>query len=142
MKILSVENKFGDWLLQRLKEKGWTQSELARRAGLSRGTLSNIINGERGVGENTLIAVAHVLGYPPETVFRAAGILPPAKDRTPEIDAVIEAMNDLPLSWQAMIAADARRTREFYEQQERERLDRDRATLLRKKDTGKLPPLP
>ena len=133
---------FGDWLTSEMNKRGFSQAELARRSNVSQSAISLVLSGQRKPGEDLCRAIAHTLGYPPETVFRAAGILPPAKDRTPEIDAVIEAMNDLPLSWQAMIAADARRTREFYEQQERERLDRDRATLLRKKDTGKLPPLP
>lgn len=62
--------------MEELRQRGWSQSELSRRAGLARGTLSNIMNGERGVGENSINSIAHALGYPPETVFRAAGLLP------------------------------------------------------------------
>ena len=75
--MFSVENnKFTNWLNNELDKQGWTQSELARRAGLSRGTLSNITSGSKGIGEETCRAIARAFNVPPETVFRAAGILP------------------------------------------------------------------
>jgi transcriptional regulator with XRE-family HTH domain len=75
--MFSVENNhFTSWLNSELDKQGWTQSELARRAGLSRGTLSNITSGSKGVGEETCRAIARAFNIPPETVFRAAGILP------------------------------------------------------------------
>lgn len=54
-----------------------SQSELARLAKLGRGTISNIMSGNRQVGQDTISAIARALKLPPETVFRAAGILPP-----------------------------------------------------------------
>jgi len=75
--MFSVENNsFASWLNKELDEQSWTQSELARRAGLSRGTLSNITSGSKGIGEETCRAIARAFNIPPETVFRAAGILP------------------------------------------------------------------
>jgi transcriptional regulator with XRE-family HTH domain len=75
--IFSMENKFAEWLMQRLDEKGWSQSDLARRANIARGTISNILNGTRAVGPDTCLSIAKALNYPPEVVFRKAGILPP-----------------------------------------------------------------
>jgi transcriptional regulator with XRE-family HTH domain len=73
--MFSME-RFSDWLLNELKSRDMSQSDLARIAGLGRGTISNIMNGTRNVGQDTLTAIARALRLPPETVFRAAGIFP------------------------------------------------------------------
>lgn len=57
-----------------------SQSDLAHVAKLGSGTISNIMNGTKGIGQNTLIKIAHGLNIPEMEVFRAAGILPPARD--------------------------------------------------------------
>jgi transcriptional regulator with XRE-family HTH domain len=72
--------RFSEWLLQELKTRGLTQSDLARSAKLGSGTLSNIMSGNRKVGQDTLAKIAFALRIPPEVVFRAAGLLPPHSD--------------------------------------------------------------
>ncbi len=72
-----MEN-FGDWLLKELEHRNWSQSDLVKAAGISRGTLSNIISGTRGIGEKSLIAIANALNISPITLFRKAGLLPEA----------------------------------------------------------------
>jgi len=74
-KMLSVEN-FGQWILSELEKRNWSQSDLVRASGISRGTLSNIISGTRGVGQDSVIAIAHALKISPLTLFRQAGLLP------------------------------------------------------------------
>lgn len=69
-------DNFGDWILERLKEKKWRQADLARAANLDTAVISNLINSKRGPGEDTCKAIARALDLPPETVFRAAGLLP------------------------------------------------------------------
>jgi transcriptional regulator with XRE-family HTH domain len=78
-KMLSMEN-FGDWLLKELESRNWSQSDLVKAAGISRGTLSNIISGTRGVGEKSLISIANALNISPITIFRKAGILPDSEE--------------------------------------------------------------
>jgi transcriptional regulator with XRE-family HTH domain len=78
-KMLSMEN-FGDWLLQELEKRDWSQSDLVKNAGISRGTLSNIISGNRGVGFDSLLAIAHAFKISPISIFRKAGILPEGGD--------------------------------------------------------------
>lgn len=74
---------FPDWLLLRMQERGITQSELARRAGVSRQTISDYINRKRPYpDERILIKISDGLNIPPEEVFRAAGLLP----QLPDID--------------------------------------------------------
>jgi transcriptional regulator with XRE-family HTH domain len=70
-------DNFTPWLSQELKNRSWRPADLAHRAGLCTGTLSNIMNGNRGVGPDMCKAIAQALGEPPEKLFRLAGLLPP-----------------------------------------------------------------
>jgi transcriptional regulator with XRE-family HTH domain len=79
--MLSVEN-IGDWLLKELEKRGWSQSDLVKESGISRGTLSNIISGTRGVGPESLVAISQALNISPVTVFRKAGLLPEGGEET------------------------------------------------------------
>jgi transcriptional regulator with XRE-family HTH domain len=82
---------FSEWLMNELNKREINQSELARLSGISRGAISHIINGVRQPGPEVCDAIAKALKLPPETVFRAAGLLPPK----PEIDQKIEDLNHL-----------------------------------------------
>ncbi len=71
-----VNQLFSAWLLDQLHQRGWSQAELARRANITKGAISHVLNETRRPGEALCKAIADALGYPPETVFRAAGLLP------------------------------------------------------------------
>lgn len=73
--MFTMEN-FGDWLLEQLKERNISQSELSRAAGISKGTISNLINGTKGKGPDSLTAIAHALKLPVDLVFEKAKMLP------------------------------------------------------------------
>ena len=81
--------RFPDWLMKELKSRDMTQSDLSRLAGLGSGTISNIMNGTRKVGQDTLVKIAHALKLPSETVFRAAGLLPPESKKDELISKII-----------------------------------------------------
>ena len=51
----------GSRIRARRTELGWTQDELAQKAGISKGFLSDLENGKRGVGADTLLDLARVL---------------------------------------------------------------------------------
>src|SRR5688500_4002745 len=70
-------DNFTPWLLKELENRSWRPVDLARRAGLSIGSLSNILNGNRRAGPDMCKAIAQALGTPPEKLFRLAGLLPP-----------------------------------------------------------------
>ena len=72
----TMVNNFVDWLEVELRKKSWSRAELARRASLNQSSLSMIWSGQRNPGKDLCESVARALGYPPEIVFRAAGILP------------------------------------------------------------------
>jgi transcriptional regulator with XRE-family HTH domain len=74
--------EFASWLQQEMNKRGWNNSELARRAGVTRGAIGNVLRGDRNTGSELCLAISKALNIPPETVFRAAGLFPP--ERTPE----------------------------------------------------------
>lgn len=90
-----MEN-FGDWLLEQLRAKNMSQSDLARMAGLSKGTISNLINGTKGAGEDSLLAVARALNLPPDLVFEKANKFPPKPELSPIKRALIHLAEGLP----------------------------------------------
>ncbi len=67
-------NDFANWLTGEINRLGWSQSELARRAGLSSGLISQVLSGQKP-GERFCKGVARALGVPEDEVFRRAGIL-------------------------------------------------------------------
>lgn len=56
------------------KEKGWSQTELARRAGVKQGVLSDIESGKtKNPRSDTLAAIALALDVPMEKLIQKAG---------------------------------------------------------------------
>lgn len=92
--MFSMDN-FGAWLVRQLEERGLTQSDLSRMSGLSRGTLSNIISSTRGRGPNSLMAIARALKIPLETVYRAAGLLPPESGSDEKVSEITHIYHEL-----------------------------------------------
>ena len=86
---------FASWLEEQLKEQGISQAELARRAGVTRGAINNILQGERGPGIDLAKGIAKALSIPPEQVMRAAGLLPEQKKVSREIEQIVHEVQDL-----------------------------------------------
>jgi transcriptional regulator with XRE-family HTH domain len=96
-----MEN-LGAWLLNKLKEKKITQSDLAKRSGLSEGTISNIISGSRGTGLDSVEALARGLRVPAEEVFLAA-IGRPMKPHDEWVKEMTEKIDSLPPNMRAIV---------------------------------------
>ncbi len=52
----------GERIKKRRAELGWTQDQLAQKAGISKSFLSDLENGKRSVGANNLLDIARALG--------------------------------------------------------------------------------
>lgn len=87
---------FGTWLLNVLQERKMSQSELARLAGISKGTVSNLVNGTSGIGQDSLTAIAHALKLPIDLVFEKAGLLPPKNGISPIKRKLAHLAEELP----------------------------------------------
>lgn len=90
---------FPKWLEKQRTLQGWSQSDLARAAGISRQVVSDYEGYKRKYfDESILKKIARAFKLPAETVFRVAGIL----DKKEDIDEWVEQMNHkiilLPLS--------------------------------------------
>jgi|GEM_PF-611386 transcriptional regulator with XRE-family HTH domain len=92
--MLAME--FKDWVLNWLNKKGWNQAELAARAGVTRTAISDILSGRRNPGPDLCTAIARALNLPPETVFRAAGLLPPVPASEEQQDTLMYLYSQLP----------------------------------------------
>ena len=88
---------FVDWLYAELADRGWSNSELARRVGVTPSAMSRITNRQTQPSFETCIGIAQALGYPPEQVLRKAGLLPPWPGHDDKaIQEVRELMRRLP----------------------------------------------
>jgi y4mF family transcriptional regulator len=54
--------ELGERIRSRRSVLGWTQDQLAEKAGISKGFLSDVENGKRSIGAETLLDLARVLG--------------------------------------------------------------------------------
>lgn len=93
---VSMDTSFTEWLNNELEKRNWSQSELARKGNLSKGAISHIMNGTRKAGNDVCEAIAEVLGYPPEYIFRKAGLLPPIPEETEKSKRLIHMFNIMP----------------------------------------------
>lgn len=76
----AMSDVLSGWLSKKLEQRGWSHSELARRASVSQAAVSGTISGDRKAGADFCIKVAQALGESPEKVLRLAEILPPIPD--------------------------------------------------------------
>ena len=67
---------FSEWLAAELSKRNWRQADLVRESGLSRGAISNFINGHKEPGERACFFITDALGISPIEVCRVAGIVP------------------------------------------------------------------
>lgn len=80
MLISCLMTTFADWLTQELNQRDMSPADLARAMRKDQGIISRLLRGERNPNPETLTAIARALRLPPETVFRAAGLLPPVSE--------------------------------------------------------------
>ena len=70
----------GERIKARRSELGWTQDDLARRAGISKSFLSDLENDRRSVSAANLLEIAKVLGYSMDYLMTGA-----SSDRAAEL---------------------------------------------------------
>lgn len=77
---------FSEWLQSEMDKRGWSQSDLARSADLNRAVINKLLNGKSHPQPTTLEAISRALKIPPETIYRAAGLLPNNTDSDVDIE--------------------------------------------------------
>ena len=92
-----MNSSFSQWLIKNLNDRLWSQAELARRSGLSRTAISDVISGKANPGDVLCRAIAKAMQLPADDVFQIAGILPmkPNADQTvSEITHIYHELTD------------------------------------------------
>lgn len=82
--------EFADWLQAELDIREMKPKTLADKAHLDPGIISRVLSRERLPSPDSLTAISGVLGYPPETVFRAAGLLPKLTNPITEYQEILD----------------------------------------------------
>ena len=91
-----MENTLATWLNMKLQSRGWSQRELARRAGVSHTTVSQVISKVRQPTWDFCASVAVALGEPIDEVFILAGLknpLPPAVEEEREAIRILRSLS-------------------------------------------------
>lgn len=95
--LCQMENEidFPTWLQKELDARGWNQSDLSRRSGITTGQISRILNGTRGPAPETLNGIAKAFHLSPELIFRIAGLLPPRENVEPLDEELLDLFEQL-----------------------------------------------
>ena len=82
-----MKNTFSQWILDQLDDRDWSQAELARRAGISRTAISDVISGNANAGYNLCsLHAAKALELP----LKAFSVRP---DYCPQIQILMKKLN-------------------------------------------------
>jgi transcriptional regulator with XRE-family HTH domain len=94
--ITYLVDSLTEWIESRQAAKGWTQAELARRAGISQGAISRVLSGSRGPGIDFCKAIAKAFGVPDSEVLHLAGFIDNPPDNIPGQDEMAYIYAHLP----------------------------------------------
>ena len=90
-------NSFAEWLQAELNKRDWSQSDLARKTGLTRSAVSYILSLKSKVPDNkSLVLIADALEVSFEEVLVAAGLMKKSLEITPFTTRIIALIEKLP----------------------------------------------
>lgn len=92
--MISGMSDYTSWLNEILRDRGWSYSELARRASVSQGLVSMVMSEQQEPSWEFCARVADALGTPRETVLRKAGHLP-AANNGPTLRELYDLLSDM-----------------------------------------------
>ncbi|HQN68836.1 MAG TPA: helix-turn-helix transcriptional regulator [Anaerolineaceae bacterium] len=103
-----MDEQFAKWINNFIQNKGWTQAELARRANLSKASISDISSGKIIPGFDTCIKLAKAMSISPQDVLRKANLLPSVSSSQEEQENLIFLFDSLTPEKKAMLLSYAK----------------------------------
>ena len=91
-----ADHDFAEWLRNARETKKLSQAELARESGLSTAQISRLESRKSFPGEESITAIAKALGFPVNTVYEKAGLLPKSPPETEQQRQLVYLYNQLP----------------------------------------------
>lgn len=101
-------NELSDWLTRELANRAWSMRELGRKSGVSHAQISNVVSGIAEPSADFCIKIATALDFPPITLMRYAGILPPKSTAKEDEEILLHYFNQLGFRDQIRLIAIAR----------------------------------
>ena len=86
---------FVNALTEARETRGWSMSELGRRAGVSHASISLVTSGQQSPTADFCVKIADALGWSKEDTLRLAGILDPLPPEVPEERELLRLFRDL-----------------------------------------------
>ena len=86
---------FSDWIAEELKTRDMSQRQLAERAGIAQGHLSNVLSGKRPMTADLVIQIADGLGISAVTALSRAGIILDTTNLDPPLAELLAAAKGL-----------------------------------------------
>lgn len=85
-----------EWIIEEREKREWSQSDLARRVGVTRQTINDYESRRRtNPDEKILVKISQTFGYPPEYLSRLAGQLPPALQMSEDMEQIMREVEKL-----------------------------------------------
>lgn len=94
--LCQMDTNFTNWLLDELKKRDWSQSDLSKRSGISQGAISKVINGQRNPGMDFCEGLSKALKLPVEIIYKAAGLIPKGSESTAQKEELSHLFSQLP----------------------------------------------
>ena len=90
--------KFAAWLALQLEDRGWSNRELARRAGVSHTSMNDVVSGQGAITAKFCRKISRALKVPLEETMRRAGLLPGffVDDEALTFRELLAIINELP----------------------------------------------
>lgn len=83
--MINMMNALIIWIEEQLEAREWSQGELARRADISAGGITDILSGNSAPSYRRIVKIARAFEFPPATLLQIAGLLPSAPEATPSL---------------------------------------------------------
>ena len=118
MTTVGTNHKFKTWLQNEMNKRHWSQSDLARSAGLNRAVINKLLNGPSTPSHATLRGISRAFKVPFETVYRHAGLLPEIPDHESFIQEATHLLREIKSPQRKTTALNLIRTLEKEDEQE------------------------